>query len=201
MRWLTGALRGIRKRVAGYDYRQSEKWRAAEEWYKSFKPEAGRDYGFLYEFSRARFDRIIRGVEIQHDPLGRSLVLGQKSIHEELMDRLQMGSNLLVPMLRVRTDRRQFQSVERALARQGFPTVARVLSIVAFRICLPDQRGQQRIVPQPVVIVEVFITQAQSEEPLLQQVDQRMLDALRIAMIGETGGEPFDESESVVDLS
>jgi|SRR5579863_350593 len=56
MGWLTGALRKMRKRAAGYDYRQSEKWRTAEEWYKKFKPEAGRDYGFLYEFSRARFD-------------------------------------------------------------------------------------------------------------------------------------------------
>ena len=51
-------------------------------------------------------NRIVGGVEIQHDPLGRSLVLGQKGIHEELMDRLQMGGNLLVPMLRVSTDRR-----------------------------------------------------------------------------------------------
>lgn len=56
MSWLKGVCSGIRKRLAGYDYRQSEKWRAAEDWYKTFKPESGRDYGFLYEFSRARFD-------------------------------------------------------------------------------------------------------------------------------------------------
>jgi hypothetical protein len=56
MGWPKEVRNRIRRRLVGYDYRESAKWREAEEWYKSFKPEPGRDYGFLWEFSRSRFD-------------------------------------------------------------------------------------------------------------------------------------------------
>ena len=37
------------------------------------------------------------------------------------------------------------------------------------RVPLADQRGQQRIVPQLVVIVQIFVAQRQAEDPLPQQ--------------------------------
>jgi hypothetical protein len=41
-----------------------------------------------------------------------------------------------------------------------------------------------------VLIVEVFVAQAQSIHPLGHQFGNRVLDEVRIAMIGETSREP-----------
>lgn len=46
-----------------------------------------------------------------------------------------------------------------------------------------------------IVIVEVFVAQTQAEDPLLEQFGQRVLDAIGIVLVGETGGKAFDEAE------
>lgn len=69
-----------------------------------------------------------------------------------------------------------------------------------FRIVLADQHCPERIVPQRVVIQQVFVAQAECEDPLLEQVHQRMFDQLGIAVVGETPRELLDEPEAVLDL-
>src|SRR3972149_8659922 len=48
--------------------------------------------------------------------------------------------------------------------------------------------------------MEVFIPQAEAEQPLLQQIDQGMLDRLGITMVRETHGKPFDKPKAFFHL-
>ena len=102
---------------------------------------------------------------------------------------LMPGDDLLVAALRVGPRGRQFQAVQRALAGQRLAAIARSATLLAGRIALADQRRQERIVPQVVVVVEVFVAQGQGEHPLGDQFVDRVLDQLGIAVIVEAGGE------------
>ena len=66
---------------------------------------------------------------------------------------------------------------------------------------LIDEDGQERVVPQLVVIVEVFVAQAQPEDALLEEFGERVLDQVGVAVIGEAAGELFDEVEAAFDLA
>ena len=57
------------------------------------------------------------------------------------------------------------RSIERALASQRFAAILPADTIFPSRILLTDQHAQQRIVPELVMVVEVFISQRQSVNP------------------------------------
>jgi len=111
-----------------------------------------------------------------------------------------VSHDLLVATLGLGTNRREFQPVERALARERFPPVLRVPTILSGDVLPSGQQGQQRIKPQPVVIVEIFVTECQSHHPLPEQFGYGELDRLRIAMIGEAGHEGGEDVELPIDL-
>src|SRR6516165_12597534 len=50
------------------------------------------------------------------------------------------------------------------------------------------------------MVVQIFVSQTQTEQPLLQQIDQRMLDPLRIPIIRKAGRELFDQTKPLLDL-
>ena len=77
------------------------------------------------------------------------------------------------------------RSIERALASQRFAAILPAGTIFPSRILLTDQHAQQRIVPELVMVVEVFISQRQSVNPLGDQVVDRMLDRFGITVIGQ----------------
>ena len=52
-----------------------------------------------------------------------------------------------------------------------------------------------------VVIVEVLVTEAQAEDALLEQGDQRMFDKVGIAMVGEAGDERVEQAEPGIDFA
>ncbi len=88
--------------------------------------------------------RIIGGVQVQHDLRRWLTVRFNKDVHEQPLDRLRHRPDLVIArnaFLRV-----QLQPVQRALARQW--CTARAL-----RLKLPEHRSPQRIVAQCVVIV------------------------------------------------
>ena len=154
------------------------------------------------EFSQLiSVNRIIGSVQIQHDSPGRRGMLNQERVRQKVVGRMNVRADLLVPVACVRSDRRQFQPVESALAGQRFAAIAIQLSVVSLRVCFPDDRRQQCVVAQPVVVVQIFVPEAQTEQPLLQQIDHRMLDLLGIPMIREAGGEHFDQTKPFFDLS
>ena len=134
-------------------------------------------------------DRIVRGVKVEHDLLRWRGMQRQKHLDEEVLDVAMSSNDFFVAALFVGSDGRQFQTVQRALARQRLATIFASASILAGRIGFAHQHRQERIVAEGVVVVEVFVAQGQGEYPLGHQLGHGMFDPLRIAMVGETGGE------------
>ena len=85
---------------------------------------------------------------------------------EQFIDRLLPERDLLVAILRARS---QFHPVQRALARQRF------LQFLPAR-----QDAEDRIFPQLLVIVDVFVSQRQTVDPLGQHLQNGVLDLLLI---------------------
>jgi len=65
---------------------------------------------------------------------------------------------------------------------------------------LADQGGPQRIMPQLVVVVEIFVAQSQAKDSLPQQLLDRMFDQFFIAIISETAGQLPDDARLLLDL-
>lgn len=144
--------------------------------------------------------RVVGGVEVEHDAFRRQDVLRQKGVDEKVLHGGELRGDLLVSAAGIGPDGREFQAIERALAGQRLAGVAWVLAARPGRVRLADEHGQQRIVPQPVVIDQILVAQTQTEDALLQKIHQRVLDGLGVAVVGETSGELRDESKAVVDL-
>src|SRR5512144_2757618 len=68
-------------------------------------------------------DRVIGGIEVEHDPLRRLRVGLEEEVHPQVLHGVRVTSDLLVATLLVGTDRGQFEPVEGALAGQGFAPV------------------------------------------------------------------------------
>ncbi len=95
----------------------------------------------------------------------------------------------------------QFQAIERALAGQGLAAVATSRPGLAGGVGLADDGGQQGVVPQVVVVVEVFIAQGQAVDPLGEQFFDGVLDEVGVAMIGEAAGELAEDAGDLLDLA
>ena len=144
--------------------------------------------------------RIVGGIDIQHDLFGRHEVLLQEGVYQEAVDGIQASDDLFVAAVGVGPYRREFQTVERALAGECFAAIAGAHTLGALRIFFAHQDRQERVVPQPLVVVEIFIAEAQTENALLEQFQKCVLDEFGIAMIGEAAGKLFDEMELGFDL-
>ena len=103
--------------------------------------------------------REVGAVQVQDDALGRDDVLLHEGVHEEPLHGVEVGHGLLVPAGGVGADGRKFETVEGALAGQGLALVAGPDALLALRIVLADQHGQERIVAKAVVVDEVFVAQ------------------------------------------
>ena len=66
----------------------------------------------------------------------------------------------------------QFQPVERGRTREGHAVSVRVEPVIAQRVEFVAGHGQERIVAERVVIIEIGVTQRAAVEPLGQQVRQ-----------------------------
>src|SRR5215510_140711 len=95
---------------------------------------------------------------------------------------------------------RNSKRLRRALAGQCIATISYASPLLTLRISLTDGRGQEWIPPQQIVILEVFVTERQSINALPYQVFNRMLNQLRIAMVGEAGGKLSDDLPLRLDL-
>ena len=90
-------------------------------------------------------------------------MLFDKDLDERLFQLAVSRHDLLITTVGIGSDRSQLQPIQRALARQRFPPIP------AAEIRLPHQHGQQRIVTQIVVIVEIFKSQTQPGHALPNQ--------------------------------
>lgn len=75
--------------------------------------------------------RIVGGVEVEHDPLWRRRVLLHEPINQVIFDLVQVGDHLLVTAAGIGADRRQLEAVERTLAGQRLAAVGRTHTVLA----------------------------------------------------------------------
>jgi len=80
------------------------------------------------------------------------------------------------------------QPVQRALARQG-------RAVGTARLQLAGEDGQHRVAPQLVVVNQILVAERDPEDALADQRGDRVLDPLRVAGIGEAGGEAPDQAD------
>jgi hypothetical protein len=95
--------------------------------------------------------------------------------------------------------RAQCQPVQRAFACQGLAAVAGSPSSLPGWVWRADEHRQERIMPQAVVIVEVFIAQSNGVDPLFHEIVHRVLDMRWRPLLGKASrqavqdaGMPFD---------
>jgi len=141
-------------------------------------------------------DRVVGCVEVQHDLLRWHGVGLKEQLDEEPFDSSCAADDLLVPAILVGPDGGQFEPIEGALAGQGLALVAFPEPVLAGGIFLSHDGCQQGIVPQVIVVVEVFVAQGQGIDSLGYEMFKGVLDELGVTMIGKASGElPNDTGE------
>ena len=134
--------------------------------------------------------RIIGRIQVQDDFLGRFLVCLEEDVNQQVVHRSVIQHDLLIALLLTGRLPGQFQPVQGALSRQSrLPEIR-----------LVDQHSQQGIVPQLLVIVQVFIFQGQTIDSLCHQFLHRMIDQIRRPIIGEAGSELAENPRPLLDL-
>ena len=107
----------------------------------------------------ASVQRVVGGVEIEHQPLRRALVGVEKQVHEQRLDHAGVMADAPIAM---RSLGRVLQTVQRRLARQR-------RTIPATRLQTAQNRAQNRIVAQLVLVQKVFVAQRNPEHALAHQ--------------------------------
>ena len=107
-------------------------------------------------------------------------------LHQQFIHRIFPERDLLVPVLGARA---QFHPVQRALARQ------RLIQFFPSR-----QNAEDRIFPQLLVIVDVFVAQRQTVDPLREHLQNRVLDQLLIPPVQKTFRQSRQQIQALVGL-
>jgi hypothetical protein len=68
-------------------------------------------------------------------------------------------------------------------------------------IALSRRHPQQRILPQLLVIVQVFVTESQTVNALRQHLFQRVLDPLRLPVVGEATSYAPQQADLAIGLA
>jgi len=82
------------------------------------------------------------------------------------------------------------EPIQRALTGQRMASIALPRSLRAQHVALARHQGEQRIVAQRLVIVQVLVAKRDPEHPLRHQLQNRVLRAPRRPPIAEAGAEP-----------
>jgi hypothetical protein len=72
--------------------------------------------------------------------------------------------------------------------------------LFSFHVIFAQRHGQHRIAPQFIVVIEILVAQRQPEHALRDQIQQRMLDLVGLAVVGEARGEAPYDSGSLLQL-
>ncbi len=123
-------------------------------------------------------DRIVRGVEIEDDALGRRGLAFEKEADKQPLHGLFVHAELAVTVLF--GPWRVLEPVQR-----GFPGQDRAIGAAGFE--LARDKAKHRIVTQLIVIVEVLIAERNAMDTLGNQRFGRMLDPVLRPAILETG--------------
>lgn len=129
--------------------------------------------------------RIVGGVQIEHDLLWRFAVRVEKQLDQQPLDHGRIVGNSAVA---VDPGRAVLQPVERALAGQGRATAVP-------RPKPPEHHAHDRIMPQPVVVDQVLITERDAEHPLAEERRHIMNDPVAGTAISKAHGKALDQPD------
>ena len=129
--------------------------------------------------------RIVRGIEVENDLLGRRPVRLEEEVDEQPLDRRAVMADLMVT---ARARRRVLEPVQRALAGQRS-------TVLALGLELAGERRQHRVVAQLIVIDQVLVAKRDAEHPLRHHGLDRVLDLRQRPAVDEAGGEPPDQTD------
>ena len=132
--------------------------------------------------------RIVGGVEIEDDPLGRRLVRLEEQRDEQALD----GSPIMPDLVITRgSGWRMFEPVQRAFAGQRGASLAPGGE-------LAGKGRQDRIVPQLIVIDQVFVAERDAEQPLRHHGLDCVLDLDLGTPVGKAGSEPGHQAKRTI---
>ena len=132
--------------------------------------------------------RVVGGVEVEHQPFRRALVGVEKQVHEQRLDRRPVVTDAAIAM---RPRRRVLQTVQRRLAGQR-------RAVPATRLQAAQNRTQNRVVVQLVVVDQVLVAQRDPEHPLAHQHRHVVHNPIRRAAVRETPREPLHQTDRPV---
>jgi len=135
-------------------------------------------------------ERIVRRVEVEHDPERRLLMSVQEVLDEQPLDGFAIVDDLVIAR---DLGSRALQAIERTAPGQSVAAIARPHPSVPHQIPLPGRHGQQRIVPQGVVIVEILVALGLGQHALTQKLFHRVLDPIRMTIVPEARREATDQ--------
>jgi hypothetical protein len=132
--------------------------------------------------------RIVGGVEVEHD-LGRRRCVGfEEQVHQQALDCRAIVGDLVIARGR---GARQFQPVQRRFARHR-------RAVPPLRRKLAGQQRHDRIAAQRVVVVQILIAQGQPEHPLAHQRRDLVFDQVLHPAVLETTGKARDQTDRPV---
>ena len=123
---------------------------------------------------------VVRGVEVEHQPLRRVLVGVEKQVHEQRFDHPRVVADAAIAM---RARRRVLQTVQRRLARQR-------RAIPPTRLQPAQNRTQNRVAAQLVMVHNVLVAQRDPEDPLAHQRRHIVHNPIRRATVRKTSRKP-----------
>ena len=134
--------------------------------------------------------RIVGGVQVEDDALGRRGMRLQEQRHEQPLDRGRIVTDLVVAAGREAGSRlgRVLQPVERALARHR-------RAVAPPSLQLAGQHRHDGIVAQLIVIVQILVAQRQAEHALADERGNRVLDLPDLTTVPEAGSKAIDQTD------
>jgi hypothetical protein len=132
--------------------------------------------------------RVVGGVEVEGDLLGRFCVRLEEQVDEQALDRGRLVRDLTILRRRVA---RQFQPVQR-----GFAGHRRTVRTPSFK--LAGQNRHHRVMAQVVVVVQVLISERDAEYPLPDQRGHRVLDKSAVARVAKAAGQATNQTDRLV---
>jgi hypothetical protein len=125
----------------------------------------------------------------------------EEDVDQEGFDGGKVGHNLVILAVRIVADFGQLQTIEGRFAGQGRPAIRFASPLLSAGIVFANRRSQQGIEPQTIVVVQVFIAASQPVNSLPQQIEDRVLRGIGIAMIGKASGETLKHPVDPIHLS
>ena len=151
----------------------------------------------------AAVQRVVGGVEIEHDALGLARLRLDVERGQQTVGRAGVEHDLLVTSLRPGRPWPGFNSrrLRVLLPAPGFAAVLASPPLLAFEVLFARQQGQQRVRAQLIVIVEVLITQRQPVDALGDQLAHAVFNLRGLPIIAETVGELAHDAGALFELA